>query len=280
MSRCLVATMMVALMLFSNSSCRIFKRTLKTPGSDSTVVGMTPGARDSANIYGVEAGKSIDVPNLEPFLKKELQFNTFSGKAKMKLEFRGQKQDLTAHFRIQKDEVIWASLTAVGGIMQVARIYITPDSFSLINYIDKEVTVRSLEEAIRILPVPADFSVLQNLVVGNVVRPAGKFVSLNSQDAGIVLTLQEPKIIQQLIYQPVDTILKSIQINTKEPGGPAGLLQFSGYGNLQGQQFSSNRSISVLSAGETYLLDMNFSNVELDKPLQFPFSIPRSYQVK
>ena len=62
----------------------------------------------------------------------QLNFNTFSGKAKTKLDINGSSNDVTLNIRIQKGQKIWVSVTAIAGI-EVARALITPDSILVIN---------------------------------------------------------------------------------------------------------------------------------------------------
>jgi hypothetical protein len=63
---------------------------------------------------------------------KQLTFNTFSGRAKAKLDFNGDGNDVTMNVRIQRDKKIWVSITAILGV-EVARALITPDSIIVIN---------------------------------------------------------------------------------------------------------------------------------------------------
>src|SRR3954467_13537008 len=63
---------------------------------------------------------------------KQVTFNTFSGKAKAKLDVNGNDNDVTLNIRINRDQKIWISITAIAGI-EIARAQITPDSLIVIN---------------------------------------------------------------------------------------------------------------------------------------------------
>src|SRR3569832_1185450 len=69
---------------------------------------------------------------LEAIRSSQLSYNTFSGKAKTRLEINGSGYDVTLIIRIQKGKKIWVSVTAIAGI-EVARALITPDSLLVIN---------------------------------------------------------------------------------------------------------------------------------------------------
>ncbi|HTK20297.1 MAG TPA: DUF4292 domain-containing protein, partial [Mucilaginibacter sp.] len=69
---------------------------------------------------------------LDAIRSSQLSYNTFSGKAKTKLDINGSSNDVTLNIRIQKGKKIWVSVTAIAGI-EVARALITPDSLLVIN---------------------------------------------------------------------------------------------------------------------------------------------------
>ena len=55
-------------------------------------------------------------------------------------------------------------------MVPVARIYITPDSFIMVNQLQKEVDEITLSRAAKVLPAKVDFDALQRLVVGEPLR--------------------------------------------------------------------------------------------------------------
>src|SRR5580693_6090271 len=69
---------------------------------------------------------------LDSIKASQLNFNTFSGKAKTSLNINGSCNDVTFNIRISKGQKIWVSVTALAGI-EVARALITPDSILAIN---------------------------------------------------------------------------------------------------------------------------------------------------
>src|SRR6476620_3320383 len=63
---------------------------------------------------------SIEIPlnkiNLDDLSKKQVVFSTFSAKAKVNLTLDKNDYDITLNLRMKKNEIIWASVTAVAGI--------------------------------------------------------------------------------------------------------------------------------------------------------------------
>src|SRR5687768_11701557 len=97
-------------------ACRAKKVVVAPPKpADSTIV---TSAKKSENIKMLRAN--------------DLSFNTLSLKAKASLNINGNSNNVTMNIRMQKDEKIWVSITAIAGI-EVARALITPDSIKVRN---------------------------------------------------------------------------------------------------------------------------------------------------
>ena len=268
----------------SVSSCTIFRKGSRKSGpADSTIIA---NPVDQARIDSANNSKQLDeakrtyIASFAPLLNNRLQFTTFSGKAKMHYEGKGQKQEFTSHIRIIKDKVIWVSVTALGGIVQVARLYVTPDTFKLLNYLEKEVTIMPLAEAGKVLPAPVDFSILQNLIIGNVLRTGGTLTDATDMGGLISLQVEEPNVIEQITYSKADSTIKSLQLRSTGPNLMTGLIQFMNYETVNSRKFAMNRDVLVINDGDQYKLDMNFNNPVFDQPVEVPFSIPKNYKVK
>src|ERR1700749_4641762 len=89
----------------------------------------------------IAARKTVDTnaTSVNPVISKinsikanQVNYNTFSGKAKTKLNLNGSTNDVTLNIRIARDQKIWVSITAIAGI-EVARALITPDSILIVN---------------------------------------------------------------------------------------------------------------------------------------------------
>ncbi len=286
--RCGIALALLFAVLMQ-SSCGLFKRGIhrsNNPAKDTTLVVAIPVTTDSARAD--TALSTLPVPDarqemidaLTPAWKHVPSFVAFTGKAKMHYEGRGQRQDFTTIFRIKNNEAIWASVIALGGIVQVARLYITPDSLKLINYLDKEVTEMPLSEASKVLPAPADFATLQNLIMGAALKTQG--MAEDAVDLGSMLTLQvsDETLSQQVNFNKADTTIASLQMQAGSNAALSGIISFSDYQIINGQKFPMNRDINVINAGEQYKLEMNFTKAEFTDHVDFPFSIPRSYKRK
>src|SRR5690606_40595489 len=84
-----------------------------------------------------QSNGGVSVPsspnNNADFLINNLDFHTFSGRAKAKVELGKDNQDVTMHVRIKRDQAIWISFTATLLIVEIARVLITHDSIIFLN---------------------------------------------------------------------------------------------------------------------------------------------------
>src|SRR6185437_3143320 len=185
-----------------------------------------------------------------------------SGKAKMNFEGPDMKQEFTANVRIRKDSIIWVAITALGGLVQVARVDITPDSIFIINYLQKEVTKMPLSQAAKLLPTPVDFSSLQNFIVGNALINLNNVTDASDSSSTWSLQEEDNSYIQQLTYNKSDTTMRSSQLKAKADNGPLAMIQYGSYETINGQKLATSRSVNIQNAGLQYFLDMNFTNAD------------------
>ena len=284
MSRQFCCIVVLLALVLSSSSCTIFRKGIRNDSrTDSTAVSVSSDSMivDSASAGEKGASERREyLSRFEPLLDRSLQFSSFSGKAKMRYEGKAEKHEFTSHFRLVKDNAIWVSVTAMGGIVQVARVLITPDTFRMINYLEKEVTIMPLADAGKVLPAPVDFQILQNLIIGDVLRQAGRLTDATDLGSLISLQVEEDNVVQQITYNKADTTIKSLQLRSISGPLMTGLIQFGNYGSFDGRKFSMDRSVNVINGGDQYNLEMNFNNPTFDQPLELPFTIPKNYKRK
>lgn len=214
-----------------------------------------------------------------PFWRQELNFQTFSGKAKCHFEGRGQNQDFTAHIRVKKNEAIWVNVSALGGLVNVARIYATPDSFMLMNYLEKSVTSMKTEDANKVLPFPVDFSMLQNLFIGSALRHDGDIQSIQEEASVVHFNIKKDNFNQILTFNTLNNLLSGFKVFLDNDNSVA-TETLSNYQLLQNINFPKERVIQAVNQGYPYLLEMNFTDAGFNSPVDMPFSVPKSYQRK
>lgn len=232
---------------------------------------------DTANINNIDT--TIATSSTEYMPPAEVDFTTFKGKAKMNYSGGGMSQDFTANIRMAKDSIIWIHVTAGMGLVNVARILITPDSFSLLNYLDKTGMKLHISEANQLLPAQVDFKTLQSFIIGEVLQTPYQRVAA-TQDMGDtwVMDIQGLNTNQVVNYSKADSTINNLQVLSTN-GGFAGVIQFANYTIISSRKFALNRDININSNNELHHLDMIFNNATFDEVLDFPFAIPDSYSL-
>jgi len=217
------------------------------------------------------------IGQLTPIWESHFTYKTFSGKAKIHFSGPDNDKTFTAHFRIRKDSVIWVNVTF--DAIPVARLFITRDSFFLLNTIDQEVTRIPLSQAAKVLPTKVDFSSLQNLVTGESLQKGTITNAAASPDAWTI-QVEDSNYIQHIVFNKKDSTMHSGQLRTRTPGGPQAVTSYESYEVINGRKVSTFRTLNVQKGADTYMLEMNFNKVGFDEELDYPFSIPKNYTEK
>ena len=126
------------------------------------------------SFYACKQHEEVSKEKLEHFSAKELieqldknEFRFKSISTKVEIEFIDEKStSFKAHLRVQKDSVIWISITPLFGI-EMARVMITQDSVMLMNRVKAEYFKGDFAYINKMFNVELDFEMLQALLVGN-----------------------------------------------------------------------------------------------------------------
>jgi hypothetical protein len=255
----------------SLASCRSTRKiTAVIAKKDSAVVVINPAETDSA--------KSVRA-TLDSIQKKRINFTTFS--SKVRVEYRDDKNrnlDFNAFLRMKKDSAIWVSIIAALNI-EAYRVIITPDSVTIMDKINRTVQRKPLAYLQAITQVPFDFSTLEDLIIGNPVyldrtvisyADQGEKISLSTVGNSFKHYVTVGKNDLQLLFSKLDDVdlTRSRTAN----------LAYAAYLPAGPWMFSNTRNISLSEKNKLDIL-LEFKQVDFDKPVAFPFSIPKNYRV-
>jgi hypothetical protein len=157
---------------------------------------------------------------------------------------------------------------------------VTPDTIKMINYLDKKVIILPMTDAQNLLPAKADFKTLQHLILGTVLRKQGTVTAAYTNEQSMVLVVEDSNAIQQANYSLTDSTFNMLQMQSPNENGPVGLVLLSDYQIEDGRKFSTKRKIQIQNTNNQFYLGLDFNNIDFDKPLEFPFSIPKNYKRK
>ncbi len=186
--------------------------------------------------------------------KKRIDFTTFSAKVKIEYEGKENSDQATAYIRIQKDSLIWISLTGALGIEGI-RVMIKRDSVRLMNKLQKTVQYRSITYLQELTEVPFDFYNLQDLIVGNPVFLDSNIVSYQNNNNEL-LVLMVGNIFKHLItlenndFKVLHSKLDDIDATRNRTAD----ITYDDYENASSFNFSTKRKITI---AEKSKLDIN-----------------------
>lgn len=213
-------------------------------------------------------------------LGNTIEFETFS--AKINTDYQGsdgKKYDVNVFVRMKKDSIIWLSVNGALGI-EGMRVLIDKDSVRILNKLDKEYQVRSLQYLQDVAALPLDLSSVQQLIIGNPVFLDSTFLSY-SVDGNRISLLNDGQWFRHLVT--VDDNLHLIQ-NSKLDDvdimrNRTCFLNYSDYETKSNINFSTGRTISVTEKNKLDI-KLNFKQYGFNETLSFPFSVPKNYKSK
>lgn len=208
---------------------------------------------------------------------------SYSGDARNKIDLKGQ-------IRIQKDSLIWISLSPMLNI-EAARIVITPDSVKFFNRIDKTYFVGDYAFIHSNFSSTINFDMLQSLLLGNDLswyETDGFRASVDGGEYRLSATKRKQKkrqikqqegqglLVHNIWLQP--ETFKIVKLNIREYGDDNKKLNanFDSFTDVNGQMIPADLNFEI-SADKKIKLRMQYSRIELDQNSGFPFRIPDNF---
>ena len=212
--------------------------------------------------------------------KNRVDFETFS--AKVKVDFQGsdgKKNDFNAFIRLKKDSVLWVSVNALLGI-EAFRVLITPDSVLVMNKLDKVVQKRSVNYLQEITKLPFGFKELQDLIIGNPIYFDNNIVSYK-KEAQSISVLHMGKLFKHLLTLHPEhyEVLHSKLDDVNPIRARTADITYGDYEMRDGKPFSTYRKITVAEKSKLDI-EMKYRQFDFNIPLNFPFNIPKNYNLQ
>ena len=223
--------------------------------------------------------------------ENELKFGWFSAKFNLDLIIDKKKNSVTGQIRMKKDSCIWITLSPALGI-EMARLLITTDSVKFINRINKTYFTGDYNQVNTFLDANIDYDIFQTLLLGNDLTyyEEGKFrADYDSKEYHLVTAGRqklrkyvktrddEERIYIQNIFLDPETF-KITQMKIKEIKKENKKLDatYSDFQKVPDQLFPFHILFDLL-ADKPIQVDLRYTKIELDQPLEFPFKIADKY---
>jgi len=228
---------------------------------------------DSGNIISEEPTTPEMAAMFQKLLDTQLPYTWFSASGTGKIDWDGQRMSAKVNVRILKDSIIWVQISKLG--FEVGRMLVTPDSAFFINRFERTYAVGRTEEFLEEYNVPADFEMfslvfttgayLPTRIKSSVIEPDGSVLihATNGMEAQHWLD-QSSLLIRSMITDPLSREWYAVYSDYQKTNS--------------GQRFPFKRSNTLVIDGQPNIFDLEYSEMTIDVPLEFPFSIPSHYE--
>lgn len=209
---------------------------------------------------------------LHTFEQNQLEYNTLELKARCKFKEDNKNINFSAIIRIQPNEKIWVSGRVLG--FEGVRALITPDSIFIINRLKRSYIAESSSALDQYISIPAEFSSLEQLLVGGILLPIHSF-SVQEKESNILLSRTTPDYTHSLEFFP-DGFLKSQSIRLLSKAFSS-TIEYNDLKQLEQGQIPAHLNLSA--QGEKPMsAEIKYTDISVNKDLSFAFQIPDSYE--
>lgn len=257
-------------LLLALTSCKTTKKVqTQTPVLDTEKV-VINDASDKDKQFALSAHTKL--------LNEKTDFNTFSSKLNISIQSPKLNQNVNGNLRMQKDKVIWISVTGPFSI-EVFRAMITPDSVMLLDKLQNKIVRRNISYLQNVVQLPLDFYDLQDLLMGNAVMAAGEVESYKLTDNALQLMIKTALLNNMItlnMNQSGDntiSAMKLVENNSKRSSD----IGYTDYKLLNSKQFSHGRNVVVNDGSSITTVAIEYKEPVFNTAVTFPFSIPRNF---
>jgi hypothetical protein len=175
--------------------------------------------------------------------------------------------------RILRDSVIWVQIQKFG--FEVGRMLVTPDSAFFINRFDQTYAAGRTEEFLREYNVPADFNMFSMVFTAGAYLPQRIKNSMLEPDGSVLIRATNGMEARHWLDQS-SLLLRSL---ITDPLSREWYAMYSDYQRTNsGQRFPFKRANTLVIDGQSNIFDLEYSEITIDVPVEFPFSIPSHYE--
>ncbi|WP_262420232.1 DUF4292 domain-containing protein [Flagellimonas meishanensis] len=200
-------------------------------------------------------------------------FKTLRGRVKIDYSNGKESQGVNVSLRMEKDKVIWMSAP-----LGVVKAHITPEKVSFYNKLQNEYFDGDFSYLSSLLGTELDFEKVQNMLLGNAVFDLRKEKYTSDISQGNYQL--KPKNADMLFKTLFQLEPKSFKIAMQQISQPETYKELNAkytYQDIAGNILPEEIQILAAENGNKTKIDLSFRNLELNKPLNFPYKIPDGY---
>lgn len=217
----------------------------------------------------------IKADKIKSIQGRQINFNTFSGKARTHLEIDGTGYDVTMNIRIQKNKQIWVSITAIAGI-EVARAVITPDSIKIINKLQSVYLKKPFSFVYQYTGRQINYKTVESIVIGNAVP---EFINADANQTVSGINTIISGILNDLNYQTTfgqDLKVSNLKLANQKASQKLDVNN-SSFIQADDRILPSVITINSVAGENSIKADLHYIKAGFDQVLDTPFNEPKGY---
>jgi len=214
---------------------------------------------------------------IEQIKDHQIDAEWFSAKARIVPDGFGVNMSVSANIRVHKDKAIWMNVSKIG--LEAGRALIRPDSVFILDRFNGIYYARPITYVESEFNLPADFTLLQEMILGNAVLLDEKNINSKKLTDRYILTGTNDDYQTEYRLGHSPYLLEEMSVND-ESNQRNFFIDFEDYKEINNAiNFSHQRNIQLNSeeTGEGTIL-INFSKVEINVPKSMPFSVSSRYE--
>jgi len=207
-------------------------------------------------------------------------FNKNTLRATLKAKYKGKSSlpSVNASLRLEKDKVIWISLSK--SIFSLGKLMITPNRVQFYNKFDRTYFDGDFSLLSDFLGTDVNFDQVQNIFLGEAI------FDLNEKDYNILqkeneiqfIPKKENKLFSVLFLLDGKTFKTNKQEIRQEEDNKILSIKYNGFENIDNVYFPKNIYIVAKDNKHLNTVNIDYKNVVFDSSLNFPFKIPNGYK--
>jgi outer membrane lipoprotein-sorting protein len=207
--------------------------------------------------------------------KNQAEFKTLSGRMHIEYTDGETTQSFNVSLRMEKDKAIWMSAP-----LGVVKAYITPERVSFYNKLQNEYFDGDFTYLSNLLGTELDFDKVQNLLLGRALFDLrdGRYMASVSGNT-YELKPRENSLLFKIFYliEPANFMVTTQQLS--QPLEKRLLeIRYKDYQVKGNQVLPGEIGITAIDTDQRNVIALAYRNVELNRPLNFPYQIPNGYE--
>ena len=204
------------------------------------------------------------------------QFDWFVAQGKLNVQSPEQGVSAKVYLRMKNDSIIWSVVKKLA--VEGGRMLITPNSYAMVNRIDRTYTRGSTDEVINQFAVDLSFTQIQQLLSGNIILPDTTNMNIRL-DQGTYY-LKEESHLGTMLYAVNSEQLTLSNVSLEATSTQSISVDYSDYRSTYtgSDLIPYKRSITITDNGISTVILLDFDDIKINEPKSTKFSIPPHYE--